>query len=265
VLDTNGLQSLELDRYLSASAKNYAVLPDHTSMELYKSQTLAGIYEAVAILSRFPHQVIVLKGTRVACGLVGDPKTMRARLVDNGQTAAFASFCRQVERARLGDERMQRAILDRVTAARSDLNTIALSAPQVTAGRAGIAVTYSEFEKRTIRVGSDMPESLKNKFVKNTLLLASSMLGAHPEVRQIPRFDALPSRYLFRFALCCQLWVLDWIADGSQAAIKAEKTTNDMIDLHIATCATYFDGILSNDEKLTRTYSTTLFLLNQLT
>jgi hypothetical protein len=265
VIDTNMLQSGDLDSYLSANLKNFAVLPDHTSMEVYKSGTLPGVFESMAILSRFPQQVIVLKSTRLACGLAGSAKAARALLIDRDQTALFAQFCERVELARLGSTTWQRALLKRVAAARTDMDTFHVSIQSIASARKEIAALYSESERRAIRTNGPIPTALKEKFMGNIMHLARAMLIAHPEVKRLPDFDNLSSRYLLRFALCIQIWILEWIATGSPDVVKHEKITNDLLDLHIATCATYFDGLLSKDEKLSRIYAKAQFMLNQLT
>lgn len=233
-------------------------------MEFYKSETLPAIYKSIGILSRYPLQVVVLKSTRSACGLVGNGEQMRERLVDRDQTAAFPQFCKHAALAQLGDSRWQRALLKRVAAARTDLNTFGLSIRSITTARKEVAATYSKSDIRVIRSGIEMPSTLKARFVENVMDLARSMLRSHPEVTALPSFDELPNRYLFRFASCVQVWILDWLAKGSPDTVKSAKITNDLLDLHIATCATFFDGLLSHDEKLTRIYSTVRAMLRQI-
>ena len=63
VVDSGVLQSPVLHRYLSASASNYAVLPDFVSIEAYKIGSIDRILERWEVISQFPKQVIVLKGT----------------------------------------------------------------------------------------------------------------------------------------------------------------------------------------------------------
>jgi hypothetical protein len=71
VVDSNALQSPQLQDYLSKSTNNFAVLTDYAAMEAYKGNTLASIFRSMALLADFPRQVIVLKTTGVVCGLRG--------------------------------------------------------------------------------------------------------------------------------------------------------------------------------------------------
>ena len=86
VIDTNRLQSEQLRRYLAANSNNYAVLPDFVQMEVLKGDTLASIYKAMRILGKFPNQVLVLKGTKLAWAVKGSKSGLQKRLIDPKQT-----------------------------------------------------------------------------------------------------------------------------------------------------------------------------------
>src|SRR5260370_13422888 len=92
VVDSNALQSPMLRDYLSKSISNFAVLTDYASMEAYKGNTLASIFPSMAILADFPRQVIVLKTTRVVCGLRGRPTGLQRRLIHREQTSGFSNY-----------------------------------------------------------------------------------------------------------------------------------------------------------------------------
>src|SRR5438105_12681588 len=83
VVDSGMLQSPVLHRYLSASASNYAVLPDFVSIEAYKIGSIDRILERWEVISQFPKQVIVRKGTSKICGLRGRPSGLQRRLIDD--------------------------------------------------------------------------------------------------------------------------------------------------------------------------------------
>ena len=64
IVDENYFQDTALDKYLSSSEKNYAVLTEYVSMKAYKGNTLKSIFKSLQILRNYPKQVIVLKGAR---------------------------------------------------------------------------------------------------------------------------------------------------------------------------------------------------------
>jgi hypothetical protein len=61
------------------------------------------------------------------------------------------------------------------------------------------------------------------------------------------------------------LWLLDWISMGGPKGVKAEKIRNDIVDVSFATFATYFDGLLSMDEKARRIYQQAAIVLESIT
>lgn len=60
------------------------------------------------ILSEYPKQVIVLKGTQKVCGLRGRRAGLQRRLIDEGQTQGFGKYCRDIEAAERGDMVLQK-------------------------------------------------------------------------------------------------------------------------------------------------------------
>ena len=64
VIDSNFLQSPELDDYLAASVSNKIVLMDLQSMEMHKQSALTVARHSTAITSRYPAQVLVLRLNR---------------------------------------------------------------------------------------------------------------------------------------------------------------------------------------------------------
>lgn len=96
VVDSNQLRSPQLEAYLSKSKTNFAVLTDYASMEAYKGDTLVTIYESMAVLSKYPEQVIILKTTGVLCGLSGRGPGLQRRLIDQSQSSEFGIYCQRL-------------------------------------------------------------------------------------------------------------------------------------------------------------------------
>jgi hypothetical protein len=249
------LQSTQLRDYLTGDSRNFAVLTNDASIEAYKGNTLVSIFKSMEILSGFPDQVIVLKGTQALCALHGAGKGLQKRMIDFGTTRDFSKWCKQLLKAQAGDRRFVPQILKLGRDATDHADRILAAVPDVVAGREEVAGVYTASEIRAIRTGTAVSSELKRKFVHQVLLMAGMLLRDHPKVRDWPHeFDALVDRYLFRFALCSHLWVLDWISEGSDRNRKSERIRNDLVDLQFATCATYFDGLMTNDRKVKRVY-----------
>jgi hypothetical protein len=256
------LQSPVLHRYLSASASNYAVLPDFVSIEAYKIGSIDRILERWEVLSRFPKQVIVLKGTSKICGLRGRASGLQRRLIDDKQTAGFGGFCAGLKLARAGDVRYGHELMRLGVAAKVEIDKLSAVVPAIIATRRALVSGYTEGERRAIRVGKTPSESLKAKIVRNVLELAALVYRGHPSVTSSPSsLDDLSNRYIFRYALAVHVWLLDWVFDGCMDGSNADRIRNDFVDLHVATYATYFDGPMTADEKLSRIYEAARDLL----
>lgn len=253
VVDTNALQSTALRDYLAASCHNVAVLTEYASIELHKADTIENLIASLDVVSSFPEQVIILKGTQALCGLHGDGKGLQRRLIDTRSTRNFARYCAQLKRARGGDRGIQAQMLRRKADAGEISDRLLSAMPDVTEARKQVAAGYSNSELRIIRTHGVMSLELGEKFIRNVVWLAAFLFRNHPKVSERPDAETLANRYLFRYALCTHIWLLEWISHGSRDG-SARNVRNDTIDLHFATCATYFDGLMSADGLPLRIY-----------
>jgi len=252
VIDSNQLQSEVLRAYLEKSRSNAAVLTDYAAMEAYKGNTLASIYKSMAILAEFPSQVLVLKGTRAACGLRGRNAGLQRRLIDEEQSAGFSEYVNHLHQAQAGNRHIQRQLLDHGKEATSHLDRMLADAQTTGAVMDDIATLYSKDERRAIRLGENYSAALVDKTVKNVLSIAATAFREHPDVRITPRYTELPNTYIFRVSLCTYLLALEWGARGGARDATPARLRNDFVDMSFAAYATYFDGLMTADAKVLR-------------
>ena len=195
------------------------------------------------------------------CGLRGRGRGLQARMIDHKQTKAFPNFCVGLKQAAMGDSRYQRAVLKHSAAAQQEVDTISVAVPLVIESRRKLANTFSQAEARTIRTRMELSQTVKVKFVRNVCLLFWMLVRHHPRVKDLPKdFDEGCNLYLFRFALCVHIWLMEWIADGSNDQSNAARVRNDLIDLHVATYGTYFDGLMTCDNKMSYIHAMVRFM-----
>lgn len=252
VIDSNCLQSDELRVFLANSQSNFAVLTDYAAMEAYKGDTLVSIFKSMSIISEFPKQVIVLKGTRSACAQHGQIAGLQLRLIDEGQTGGFPEFVQHLRRAEHGDANLQQQLLEHGREAAAHLDMMLLDAESTAAVIEDIARLYSKEERRQIRDGENLPANAVDKIVKDVLGIVTQIFHQHSDVKFTPRYDELGNTFIFRVALCTYLLVLDWGARGGARDARPAKLRNDFVDMIFATYATYFDGLMSADAKVSR-------------
>lgn len=250
VVDSNYLQDQRLRDYLAKSEKHIVVVTDYLAMEAYKDNTFETIYRSMEILSVFPKQVIILKGTRSACGQSGRTAGLTRRLIDQSQTSNFPIFCRQLREAKNGDKEYQRSLLAHGREATAHMNWILSDGADLPEVFEEIATHYTDPELRILRNGSQYTKEILDKCVHSILLVAAALFSKHPNVQKLPSFDDLPNTFIFRFSLCAYLLSLNWIGVGGAKKVKPERLRNDIVDMNFAAYATYFDGLLTADKKL---------------
>jgi hypothetical protein len=265
VVDSNALQSPLLRDYLSESISNFAVLTDYASMEAYKGNTLVSIFRSMAILADFPRQVIVLKATGVVCGLRGHQPGLQRRLINREQTRGFPKYCDRLFAANPGDIPLRKQLRHLGRAADTQMARMLADAANIPEAIERIANTFTDAELKIIRTGLPFSEKLALKMRGNITELAKSLFSQHPHPPVVRRVDEVPNTFLFRSALCSFLWALDWISTGGPKGVKTERIRNDLVDVTFATFATYFDGLLSMDEKPCRIYRQAAFVLESIT
>lgn len=265
VIDSNQLQSETLYKYLAKSKTNFAVLTDYAAMEAYKGNTLASIYKSMAILAEYPAQVIVLKGTRIACSLNGRSAGLQRRLIDKAQSTGFATYVHHLQQAKNGNRSIQQQLLALGREATAHLDRMLIDAQTTGSVIDDIAKLYSKEERQTVRLGQAYSAAMVDKTVRNILHIAGIAFRDHPSAHVMPMHDKLPNTFIFRAALCTYLLALEWGAQGGAMDASPAKLRNDFVDMNFAVYATFFDGLMTADAKVlhihraARVWLTTLF------
>jgi hypothetical protein len=263
VVDSNFLQSDGLRAYLSKSSANIAVLTDYAAMEAYKGDTLEMLYRSMAILSEFPKQVIVLKGTQAVCALSGRASGLQRRMIDHQQTRGFAEYCRHLAAARRGDLPIQAQLLELAREARHQMDRILGDMQEFGGAVEDFASTYNTNEIQIIRKGAPYTPAMAEKMLQQILMMARLLFDRHPRATKLPAPDELPNTFLFRAALCVYLLLKRWISVGGAHQAKLERLRNDMVDVNFAVYATYFHGFLTADRKISEIYQETDWFLKR--
>jgi hypothetical protein len=205
VVHSNFLQSEELRAYLSKSRLHYVVLTDYAFMEAYKADTLAILYRSMEILSQYPKQVIVLKGTLIVGGLSGRSAQLQNRLIDKKGTRGSSDFCRDLIAAQRGNRELQAELLYKARAARDQMDRIAINAQEFGPVLERITDLFTDKEQKILRTGSPYTEAMGEKMVSHICLMAALLLKKHPTGVKRPNAREARNTYIFRLALCMHL------------------------------------------------------------
>jgi hypothetical protein len=262
IIDTSFLKTDELREYLANSA-NFAVIPDFAIMETLKGGDPPSVARQVQILAEHPKQVIALKTTRAVGGLRSRPRSrgLQRRLIDVQQTRAFPHFCDEIKRASGGDGIARKQLAEASDAAIANLDMIAKGQQTYATNLAEHAKRYTDTELAILRKGEPIPEELFAKITEQILKLAFVLFAVHPYGKQPPKFKQLPNAFLFRYAAAGYVVALRCLKEGGSGSASAEKIRNHLVDAMFAAYASYFDGLLSADQKAIELYETTNDLL----
>jgi hypothetical protein len=261
VVDSNGLQSPKLRAYLAKSSRNFVVLSEYAAMEAYKGNTLSSIFRSMAILADYPNQVIILKGTQVVCGLRGRRAGLQRRLIDESQTQGFPEFCHHLRAAERGSVSLRADLLEKGRAADAQMDRMLADAASMASVFDAIAENFTAEELKIIRTDAQYTDGVIAKIMKGIIELSTYLFRDHPRVMDTPQKDEVPNRFIFRIAISAFFLALDWISVGGAKNVRPDRMRNDLVDISFAAFATYFDDLLTEDQKLTDIYLRTKFVL----
>ncbi len=264
VIDSNQLQSPRLEEFLRTTTRNQAVITDFAGMEAYKGSSLSTIFKSMEVVSRYPKQVLILKGSRKIFGLSGKKKGLQRRMIDEKQTKEFPLFVRALQQAKAGDTRYQASILEHGRTANEHFAVMLREAEQMRATFDALGKEYSKDERSILRDRKSYTRDMADKLVRRLLELSGAIFHLSPAIRNRPSFDELPNTYFFRVTLACYLLAITRAAHGQVTSMRPDKLRNDFVDMTFVAYGTYFDGILSDDVRVNRMYEEVSILLHSL-
>jgi hypothetical protein len=260
IIDANFFQAPTLEDYLSSSSEHFVVLNEYACIEAYKGNAIKSISKSMETVSRFPDQVIVLKSTRDVARLTLSSRDVR-QLEDVDETKGFRSFCRAIRLGLLEDQSLKDQIIGKGMEATARSNTLRDDAAKFARGIKELTSSFRPEHLRALRKREVFLADLIDRIIKEILLITALLCSKHPDIDQAPQAKQVRDSYIFRFAVSAYLLALRWISDGGPGTVSMEKMGNDIIDMNYVAYATLFDGLLTNDNKMTEIYRETCFVL----
>lgn len=253
VVDANFLRDPELENFFRASPGNRAVFNEFNCMEFYKGDALRNIRFLTEITSRYPSQVVVLKGAPAIIALQASGPTRPTDFVDVEQTRSYPHFCRSLRAAVNGHAQARAEVLQHGEAADKQLAVVRADSRKFAEGVLLLAKSYDPDFVRQLR-RRELPDGAGPAIIKGALELTGAFLSTLPGIGRVPQFHELPDSFVFRYALMGQLLAMRWITDGGIQTVKPERLGNDLVDMSHAVYATYFDGLLTRERKWLELY-----------
>jgi hypothetical protein len=265
IIDANYFRDPALVDYLESDRENKVVFCDYACMEAYKGNAIENISRSIEIVSRFPDQVVVLKGTRDVVKLTLLDNYIEL-LEDSVQTGGFKIFCSCVKRATQGDVMLTKQILDNGREASDHFAKMRKDALLVAAGIKEYTKSYKSEHLLALKKKEELKPEVINIIIKDIMLLAATLFQNHPDVEEITQvpFSQVKNSFIFRFAISAYLLNLRWISDGGVENVPLERLRNDAVDMVYVTYATFFDGLLTQDKKMDEIYQETRSIIGNI-
>lgn len=249
VIDSNRMQSDELQIFLSLSTDNKAVLTEYAAMEAFKGETLKSIQASWSVLRQFPKQVIVLKGTRETAMIAPEAAGIANRMILQSETRGIEQFVRLLDRAAAGDLSIQSQLLQRGKWADAHMANMLNNADKMDISIAEFCDVFTEAELGRIRREDTWTQEMMDKLFDLTTHLTEHSFSQHPDKPRWPKSAKhLVNHFLFRHTLMYLIYMLRLIQRGAKNR-KPSKARNDAIDVVFATYASYFNGFMSMDDE----------------
>lgn len=264
VVDANFLRDPALSAYLEGDPRNQVVFTDYACMECYKGNAIKNIPSSLTIVSKYPDQIVVLKGTRDIIRLQSSGHPTLDDLVDIQQSAEFREFCHDVRAALDGDVALMSQLLRLGEEANSHFERMRIDAPGTAEAIKEMAQSFSTDQLAALRRRDTLSKETCEIIESNILSLAALFFQAHPDVSKLPKPHELRDSFIFRYALAAQLLVIWWLTSGGIESVNLDRLRNDVVDMTHVAYATMFDGILSKDRKLVDIYEEAKFVLQNL-
>lgn len=260
VIDANFLSDPKLLFYLKADPENKVVFCDHACMETYKGNVLENIKRSINIVSDYPGQVLVLKGTRDIAKITLHVYSLD-QLVDVDQTMNFENFCKAVSMAVKGDASLKDQVLHHQAAAKAHFRNVLLDSEKFKAGIKEMKNTFSSKQLKDLRTDAILDSETAHKMVIDILALTAFLCKEHPDISVLPSTEDVRGSYIFRYSVSGYLLALWWISKGGLDDVQLGKVHNDIVDIGHVAYATLFDGILTNDRKMEQIYQEAIYIL----
>lgn len=248
VIDTNCLNSAELRNFLCASPTNRAVLTHETAVESFRGAVPTGIIDSWATLRDFPNQILMLKAPRLIATLDCARPGMAKMMVDKSQTAGAKTFPRILDEALAGNPNRIAQLQQRHDWSREHTDRMIAETVPAHSQIEEIESAFSKDEISRIRKQLPLKASTVAAIFEIVDGMAANAIYDGPIKVTPPRHVHRVNHFLWRRALVHTIYLLQLIERG--AVQRADnKVRNDMIDSLLTTYATYFGGIMTEDQR----------------
>lgn len=267
VIDANYFEHQHLDAYFRTNGENRAILIDYAGMEMRKgTDSMKNLSRSLSIFSKYPKQIVVLKGTRMLAGINTATQGLCVRLVDKDQTRGFAEFCHHVKLATIGDKRYIAEIEASAIEAHTHFSHMELGLTNIRDVLVSYITRFGEERLTELREKKQYSHELYETIEQHIGEIWAELHHMHPNIRQLRHREEMVNNIVFRYTVAGYAWLLERLRNGisDKQILSTKKVTNDFIDIVYVAYATYFDGVLSKETRVQQNFNETLTLLKKM-
>jgi hypothetical protein len=181
-------------------------------------------------------------------------------MIDVNATRGFADFCKALKQAQTNPY-VAAQIEDHKRAAAKHFNVVYDQMAGFNEMLDDIAKAHPPAHLRAFRGGERISREMMSALTRLVAITAKKLYDELWD-RRLPQLEEIPNTFIFRYALCMHFAALHALKIGRRA--NQGKLVNSLVDITLATYATFFDGILSEDKEANLLYSLTSFYLDGL-
>lgn len=258
VIDKNSFESPEFEEFM-VDPKSLAVVTDYAFMESYTGDSLYNIHKTMQTISNNTDRVILLRSVTEICGV--DPRKegwLDLFEYENAQSD-LDLFCEQVEQAVNGSSVHVAAIENNAKEATEHLDRLMLDAEGIGLAFLDMVDAFGRDTYKALFEVTASDEDLE-KLTGAVFQMTADFFQKHPSAYTPPTsMKDIRNTYFFRYSLVGVLLALRWLGMGISLKNqpKAHKIRNDIIDANYIVCATYYDGLLTGDQKMAELFELT--------
>jgi hypothetical protein len=247
VIDSNLICSDELRLHLSVD-DNVAVLSDYVWVECYKQASVQAVSELISVIRDYPLQVVVLQSGDFLANVDPRQPGYLETFARTNVAADLLAMAAAVDRAELGEEGVLAQLREQWAGANQIMEGMLEGAAEIAPSLTELAAMFSQEELRRCRTKASYTPDMTWKVFATAYQLYEIF------TKEFGRLPILPPRYAvqtyyYRLALGMMLHCIWWIQNGNQPVQRLDRLRNDIIDMGLAVCATYYDDLLTADAK----------------
>ena len=253
VIDAGYLRDKRVEAYLKGNAAHKLAFTDFACMEALKGETVYNIKKSLEIVSKYTKQILILKCLPEILKVDFNSNNFRKAFIDNDQTLTFPRLCIKTLEDN-SDTEFTKDLLRRSRNATKCLEEKIKGAGLVLKGIVAFNQELDQKFLKYIRSGKKWTINEYQCACFHVLALCKKLFEMNVDKTQLPEKENFLNHYIFRYTLSCFFLTLKWLIEHGWTSYSHEGMRNDLVDMSYVAFATYFDGVLSKDNKINSIY-----------